>query len=267
MNKIFITSVLFNRQPYTKLFIESLLNNTDEPFDLLLWDNGSGTPTQILLDKIEKLKFNNGTQITIIRNPINEGIGTAISKIQKFRKREQHFMKIDNDILVPENINWLTELIEIIESKENNISCVGYPQHIEQSFYEMFSPRKIFANNKEYIIYDSPSVLGTCFIGHANIYNEFNYVPCEKKYGEGDDMQLHTYVVNKGIKCAYIRPEKMIICLDNNATLFNLYSENREYIEWKAKMVQQFNKNVNSFTPSELAHDNTELNIRQNILI
>jgi GT2 family glycosyltransferase len=137
MSKVMIVCLLFNRQPFTKLCLENLFNYTSEPFDLFLWDNGSEKPTLDLLDKLEGLKFVNGSTITVIRNKVNLGISDSEAKLQKFRKPGQHFMKLDNDVIVPKDSMWLTTLCEIMDNNTEGIKVVGYPMHDPKYFLHL----------------------------------------------------------------------------------------------------------------------------------
>jgi glycosyltransferase involved in cell wall biosynthesis len=262
MNKVLIVSLLFNRQPFTKLFLENLFNYTLEPFDLLLWDNGSAYPTQKLLDKVEKLKFRNGSTVTIVRNSSNLGVASSLHKAQRYRKKDQHFMQLDSDVLVPKDNNWLNDLINIIENNNEGIQLAGYPQHPADVFYKEFSARWIALKNKNVQIYDTKNILGCCFIGHFSFYNNFEYQPSEKKYGTGSDMDVYSYATEHNVKMAYIRPVSMIDFFEN----MGIYcSESEEYHKWKLKMLHE-KEYTSDFIPSRVSEDDSELNIKKELL-
>lgn len=277
MNKVMIVSLLFNRQPFTKLFIENLINNTNEPFDLVLWDNGSQDPTQKLLDKIEKLKFKNGSTIKIIRNEFNHGIASSLYKIQDLRKNGQHFMKIDNDVAVPKNKNWLKEMINIIENNNNNIHIVGYPPHGEDFFYNNFEESQIEINGNKIQVYYSTAILACCFIASNKFFDKFRYKNYEKKYGIGCDGDIRKYIEKENLRGVYIRPKNdMITFLECDPKYHDKCPEANEYHQWKLNILNTSNEQINNndevkneynFIPTLVGNDESELNIDKELLI
>jgi len=114
-NKILIAMLTYNRLEMTKKSLNSLYENTDvNDFDLIIWDNNSTDGTKEYLHEFAKDKT-----MTIIESPENVGVGKAINEILKYRKSEQHFMKLDNDIIFKENTNknWLKIINKIFELK------------------------------------------------------------------------------------------------------------------------------------------------------
>lgn len=113
--KLLIGMLTYNRLEMTKKCLESLYANTDkEDFELIIWDNGStdGTKEWLLTDTEVHDKAK------IILNEENIGVGAAINKILGYRKPEQHFMKLDNDIVFKEgtNKNWIKEINKIFST-------------------------------------------------------------------------------------------------------------------------------------------------------
>lgn len=261
MNKVFIVTMLFNRQPYAKVYLENLFNYTDEPFDLILWDNGSQAPMQRLLDKVENLKFKNGSTVTIIRNKTNEGVGATLHHAQKLRKPHQHFMQLDADVIVPKDSKWLNKLIHIIEKNTENIEVIGFPQYNPKHFYDNYPGHIIYIDNVSYCVHDTADILGCCFLGHQKLFSKFNYPHSKKKYGEGCDLALITYARNNNTKMAYIRPASMVEFLDD---IF-VCKENGEYLKWKTETISN-PRFFEDFKPTEVGDDDSELNIYKHLL-
>ena len=270
-----ICCLTFNRQPFTKLCLENLFNGTNEPFDLFLWDNGSEKPTLDLLDKLEGLKFKNGTTITIIRNKVNFGISDSQAALQKFRKAGQHFIKLDNDVIVPKDPMWLTTLCEILDHNTVGFQVVGYPQHSPQFFYTYkdfvrmdIKLPPLTADGREFVeVYKTPLMIGQ-FLLSSKFMDRFTFPSSVKSYGEGDDIAVGDFAGKNKIPMAFIRPPSMPDWMENNAYLLAKCPEYKEYQAWKVSCLTWKNRaEVADFKPTMVGNDLSELMIRKDLII
>ena len=276
MNRVMIATLLFNRQPCTKACLESLFNYTAEPFDLFLWDNGSEKPTQELLDKVEGLEFANRTTITVIRNGENVGISDSLAALQEMRQPGQHWMKLDNDVIVPKDPMWLTDMLDILESNDAGLQVIGYPPHPDGFFftYEPFVRAKIglaqpLTSNgmDEVFVYRSESILGWLFLASSDFMDEFKYPSNVKKYGEGCDAALSAFASTNLVPMAYIHPVSMAGSA-NSMLACKQCAEADEYQEWKMQMLATASRAEGwDFRPSTVGNDSTALKIRADLLI
>lgn len=189
MNKILVAITTWNRQPYTKRCIETLLNNTDYSMDIVIVDNGSEKPTLDFLKKLENKKYKNGTTIKVIYNGANLGVGGALNKTLELRQSEQHFMKLDNDMIIPENHRtWMEEMIEILEKNKDCISIIGLSPFGTDTISHARKYNIYTVNNKEFQI-DDPSplpILGPAKIMSYYVMNKLLKYSEENIYGYED---------------------------------------------------------------------------------
>ena len=124
-----IIIVTHNQIAYTQQCINSILMRTDEPFELILVDNGSDDGTVEYLETIPNA--------TLIRNPDNRGFPAAVNQGLE-RARGDYFLLLNNDCIV--TTGWLNRLLRVFESHSdvglagpvsNNISG---PQQIAATY-------------------------------------------------------------------------------------------------------------------------------------
>ena len=108
-----IIIVTFNELAYTKECLESLRLRTDEPYELIVIDNGSsdGTP-----DYLESLRG-----VTLIRNAENRGFPAAVNQGLRVATGEQVLL-LNNDTVL--STGWLRKLLTALES-DPRIGLVG----------------------------------------------------------------------------------------------------------------------------------------------
>ncbi len=108
-----IIILTFNKSPYTFQCLQSILKNTDVPYELIIVDNGSTDSTSELLTRIDHcIIIKNINNIGFIKG-CNEGAKKASSKYLLF---------LNNDTVVTEN--WLNNLVRTIE-KDPKCGAVG----------------------------------------------------------------------------------------------------------------------------------------------
>ena len=272
MNKIMMVCLLFNRQPLTKLCLENLFNYTTEPFDLFLWDNGSEKPTQDLLDKIEGLKFINGTTVTIIRNKTNIGISDSQAQLQKLRKPGQHFMKLDNDVIVPKDPIWLTILTEILERNTEGFEVAGYSGLPPKNFYsnpalEHHPVRFQTPLSDGRLIVDAyrTTLISGFIMLRSSYMDKFTFPSGVRKYGEGCDAAVSEFSYVNKIPMLLIRPPSCPDWMDNHDHLVLQCPEWKEYHNWKVSCLER--RDEGNFKPTVIGNDTSELRIRKDLIL
>mgnify|MGYP001275461372 CR=1 FL=1 len=167
MNRILIATLSFNRQPYTKRFIESLFNGTNEPFDLVIIEQGSAKPAKDFCKYLEGKKTENGSNIRVIWNEENVGIPIALNQALSLRQPSQHFMKIDNDVIIPNDYHdWLSNMIEIVENhrEKDPIKIIGLSPY-EYDRKNHFQRRHTYLTNGKAYEIEDPCGIGILEMG------------------------------------------------------------------------------------------------------
>ncbi len=111
-----LTSIVLlthNQLPFTRLCVESILERTDEPFELIFVDNGSGDGTPEYLERLGGAR--------VIRNPDNRGFPAAANQGIRAASGAQVLL-LNNDTVVTSG--WLTRLLRALHA-EPGVGLVG----------------------------------------------------------------------------------------------------------------------------------------------
>lgn len=103
-----ILMITWNRLDYTKKAIKAIIENTDHPYKLLVWDNGSTDGT---VDYLKELKNKN---IQVRFSKTNTGLVPPQNYFFDNFKGYKYVAKVDNDTIVPKG--WLSKLKEVMDS-------------------------------------------------------------------------------------------------------------------------------------------------------
>lgn len=129
-----IILVTYNQFHYTQMCVESLRFRTDEPFELIVVDNGSTDET---VDY-----FRNQPDVTLIANPDNRGFPAAVNQGLAVATGRQ-ILLLNNDTIV--STGWLRRILETLAS-DPKIGLVGPvsnsvsgPQEIDVSYRDLAS--------------------------------------------------------------------------------------------------------------------------------
>lgn len=169
--------VTYNRLDLTKRMLESLFENTDTDYRLIVVDNGStdGTPDW-LGDLADEIKIPYHFHL----NSENQGI--AVGRNQGFLLANRHgpddeyLATIDNDIELPKN--WLSQCLDLI--KDNSRLAIGI--NFEGNDYP------IVTRNGKSFQKKSDGNLGTaCSVFHRSLHSKIGFFTTEYGlYGEED---------------------------------------------------------------------------------
>ncbi len=103
-----IKLITWNRLEYTKKTINSILENTDYPFTLWIWDNASTDGT------IDYLKNLRDPRIQITYSDINTGLVPPFNIFLEQYKTNKYIAQLDNDIIVPPG--WLSKFKAVMDN-------------------------------------------------------------------------------------------------------------------------------------------------------
>ncbi|MCL5030010.1 MAG: glycosyltransferase [Bacteroidetes bacterium] len=112
-----IIALSYNQVEYTKSFIDSVIQNTDVPFELIIIDNASGKETVKYLTEVSKSDY----MIKIIFNKENLGFPKGVNQGIKAASGK-YILIANNDIVVTKY--WLNRMVELAESN-NQVGLVG----------------------------------------------------------------------------------------------------------------------------------------------
>lgn len=104
----------WNNVEYTRLCIDSIFRNTEEPFELILIDNGSTDGTASYFESLRKQH----TNVVVISNKLNTGYGYACNQGLAAATGD-YVVIMNNDIVVPPN--WLRLLLRPAQAREVGI--------------------------------------------------------------------------------------------------------------------------------------------------
>ncbi len=92
-------------------FINSVLINTPDPYELIIIDNDSPTEVKSFLEQVSQL-----SNVTVVFNEKNIGIGYAMNQAMHLATTDYIF-RCDTDILVPNN--WTIDMLEWLKCTDN----------------------------------------------------------------------------------------------------------------------------------------------------
>jgi len=104
-NRISVVVITYNRPDAVKAAVNSLLNQSLEPFEIILIDNGSSSPLRLETIDARRLKLVRLNQLVGLSNARNYGIKIA---------KGEYFAFIDDDCIP--SIQWLEEVQKGIEA-------------------------------------------------------------------------------------------------------------------------------------------------------
>lgn len=103
-----IKMITWNRLEYTKKAINSILENTDYPFILWIWDNASTDGT------IEYLKTLTDPRIQVTYSQENTGLIPPFNAFLEQFKDDKYVCQVDNDCIVPRG--WLSKFKSVMDN-------------------------------------------------------------------------------------------------------------------------------------------------------
>jgi glycosyltransferase involved in cell wall biosynthesis len=100
--------IVLDRFEYTKKAVQSVLDNTNYPFKLFIFNNGSDSETTRYLERLDN------KNIEMYHSSSNIGLVPAMNMFFDRFKDSKYVAKVDNDTIVYPD--WLTKLKEVMEA-------------------------------------------------------------------------------------------------------------------------------------------------------
>ncbi|MGV7223971.1 MAG: glycosyltransferase [Nitrospinales bacterium] len=156
----------YNRIEYTREALDTLIKNTDYPFDLYIVDNYSTDGTR---EWLETFRLEYPDRIKDIRfNPTNEGLPGPTNDFWS-RVDSELIGKVDNDTLVPPG--WLERLVEA-HQKIPELAVVGGYHFQPEDFDDNSARSRLYAHNGIKILPDM-HIGGCCYLMKKSIQKVF----------------------------------------------------------------------------------------------
>lgn len=115
--KVSIVMLTFNALDYTKKCVDSIVENTSYPYEIIFVDNASSDGTVAYLQKLVKKHKN----FKLVKNKENKGFAAGNNRGVEVATGD-YVLLLNNDVLVADS--WLETLVEALELDEN-IGMVG----------------------------------------------------------------------------------------------------------------------------------------------
>ena len=109
-----IIVLTLNKRPQTRRCLESLLTSTDDDWELVVVDNGSGEDRVRFLGEMADRYREAGRTLETVLNDVNRGASTGRNQGIE-RTRGEHVVFLDNDMVVGDRA-WLSKLRRTLEA-------------------------------------------------------------------------------------------------------------------------------------------------------
>lgn len=183
----------WNQLQYTRECLDSLFSSTNYPYELILINNGSTDSTEKYFRSLS-LKKPYLKDIRIISNPVNIGVARAWNQGLKEGKG-CYLAVISNDVIF--SGNWLTELIEYLESNpEAGIVCpythlgddkVTFPQRKQKHLAETKGEA-------------TQGFLGTCWVTTREVVENVGYLDEQFEVASWEDVDYYWRMLKNGYR-------------------------------------------------------------------
>jgi GT2 family glycosyltransferase len=160
----------YNRQQWLMDTLNSLSNNTNHPYELIINDDGSDNVEGV---ELARIKY----EPTVIMNPVgwNEGVGRSINKCFKIATGDI-LIKLDTDLEFAEN--WLEKVVKLFENN-SRLGLLGLCHY----HYDPVDMSKTILNH--YDDHDEHThILGSAFAVRREVYEEFGISSYSESFSE-----------------------------------------------------------------------------------
>jgi glycosyltransferase involved in cell wall biosynthesis len=221
--------VTYNRLPLTIKTLDSILETTNNPFNLIIIDNGSTDGTvdflKNILQRLYDMREDEGGEMPYLRklvikyNKENKGIayGRNQGLVEAVKLDGEWLCTVDNDVLLPQR--WSSECIEILKANQS-FGSIGV--NFEDTKYPLVTKGGIEFQEKP------QGNLGTaCTVFNIRLHKMLGfYKSYGTNYGE-EDANFGMRIRVLGLKLGYIKEMGIHIGSGENDT--------GEYREWKTE--------------------------------
>jgi len=226
------------RTELTERTLESLGNTVNfERHRLFISDNGSCPATHDLYDR-----YADHFPFTVLKLGENKGTAVAINTAWRHRKRGEHAVKMDNDVVIHER-DW-ADMMELVFEKDPYIGICGLKRkdiwestedpHPNGDWYRSSIHMLPHERGERWIIVEQVNhVIGTCQAYSSLLLSKIGYLyqmqDRGNKYGFDDSLAAYRATV-AGFKCVFL-PGIHIDHVDPGGT---------EFTDWKHRQAGEF---------------------------
>ena len=149
--KIKILMITYNRPAYTKLSLKTLIENTPDHAQIVLWDNASDEETRSIIRKYES----HPRIERIIFNPMNDKLRKPTNWFFNSYRDADFLGKVDDDCLVPRKWCDILQQAHLDIPKAGILGCWHF---LPEDFNEETARKKIFR-------YGEHQIMRNCWVG------------------------------------------------------------------------------------------------------
>lgn len=173
---------VWNLKKHTKRCVDSLIENTEYPFRLIMVDNGSDRPTKEYLESLKEDPRLKG--YVLIRNEENLGYTKATNQGMEISDAE-YVCLLNNDTVMTKG--WLTEMIKVAEFSpdigivnpaSNNLG-IYKPWYVSLKSYAASRRRRL---SGQYV--EMATAVGFCFLIKREVIEKIGIL--SDQYGDGN---------------------------------------------------------------------------------
>ena len=177
-NKISVIIANYNHSDFIEKRIESFINQTFKPYEIIIVDDGSTDDSRLILEKLSS-KF---SELKVIYNLKNKGAVYSYNKGLKCAEGDYFFPCAMDDIAFPQ---FFEEAIESLEKNKNAAFCYTLPSFsINNKISESQNKKvlKLFGNKKKYFTPDDFVKISRNAIinidGHSCLFRKNLFIEC-----------------------------------------------------------------------------------------
>lgn len=210
-----IILLCYNKAPYTRACIESVLATRPADFELVVVDNGSTDETPALLAEMQARAQAAGVGFNLIATRANIGCSTARNTAVA-AARGSEIVFLDNDTVIPDP-GWLAKLRAVLLSapdvavvgpkicypfEPHNIQCAGVA--ISPSGRVLFRGRGQPAHDPRYArVEPVQCLISACFIFRRSLYDEIGGLDEAFNPIQFEDFDFCYRARSRGRRCLY----------------------------------------------------------------
>lgn len=231
-----IVIAVWNLKKYTMNCIESIINNTDYPYRLIITDNGSLPETKEYLESLKKDPRLEDHDYTLIRNEENLGATKALNQGLQISKGD-YAMILNNDTICCKG--WLTEMVNIAERSKDigiinpNSNNLGIRKPKRMSLEE-FSQGLMKKNKGKFK--EMATAVGFCYMVKREVINKIGILSEEYGLGNFEETEYCIRASRIGYRSVY---SKASYVWHKEHASFDLVKDFEEMFEKNQKMFNE----------------------------
>ncbi len=199
-----IVLLVYDQLEYTKKCIESIFNNTDYPYKLIIVDNGSVKKETV--EYLDLVALKNSDKVIIVRNKENQGYVKAVNKGLENTSSEFVCVMSNDTIAYP---GWLTQMV-IIAQKDKKIGIVNplweLPKRITRNKPKISFKviNKYFENvvkKQKNTFIETDWARGFCYLTKREVIDKIGGLDLDFSPGYYDDWDYSMRAIKAGYIC------------------------------------------------------------------